>query len=329
MGGKKNGVGCFPFCGTKQTNVHSPDTNPRTSTGEPVTAEAQLQKTENEVNRAITKAKRGEDAMLGRSVGPEDITLTLQQEYAALEIEKDLEMKEKVQQFAEKLYENVKDRKMEKINEFIEAFNYLVDASKDRKEYIKKLKAKSDPTSIQTLNKLQHNAYNYSRMAYDLQGIPVTFIITENDIKEGIYNEFKWNSKMMILKSLNKRCFNNEHTKHLKSLSQRIPLLHEYRIIFTYIDERDVLSRSRVTQKGGAAGCIKQFRKVLKKTHITTIPKTHLLKKSDLKKAKVYVVKSPSYDKVTLLKPKDTLEPTVMKWIRVDAKSLKWLQNKK
>jgi hypothetical protein len=84
-------------------------------------------------------------------------------------------------------------------------------------------------------------------------------------------------------------------------------------------------SNSRV---GGSLSELKKFKKLVKKyRHDIMIPKTHLLKQSDLKKANVlYVVKSPSYDKVTLLKKDIALFTKDSKWIRVDGKSLRWLE---
>lgn len=79
-------------------------------------------------------------------------------------------------------------------------------------------------------------------------------------------------------------------------------------------------------KEGSGEDDVNKFRKLLKKTPITNIPKTHLLKKSDLKKhAKIYVVKSPEYNKVALLKDKAEFSSSY-KWIHVNEKSLKWLK---
>jgi hypothetical protein len=136
------------------------------------------------------------------------------------------------------------------------------------------------------------------------------------------YTEEKWRQCYLYLKS--------KYDVTKKTIY--IPLFDELMDIIEVLDistesrkKIHMLIKINPTLGGATKDDVKQFRKLLKKHTPTAIPKTHLLKKSDLKKhAKIYVVKSPAYDKVTLLKNKDEFSSSD-KWIHVNEKSLKWL----
>ena len=217
--------------------------------------------------------------------------------------------------------------------------NYLLDSVTDRNKYITNLINKKSETFLLVIYKNYKNPGDMNK-----QG---NYGFDETDymkITNGTYNETIWVLYNQLLKTKMKLCKDKdkenkdpdfkiieeilnkiiEGINNLDILSDPTTLIE----IETILNEKNLLND--ITRVGGNKSKeVTQFKKLLRKHKILleNIPKTYLLKKSDLKAEKIYIVRAPTYEKVVLLKDKSTFDTTV-RWIKVNDKSLRWFEKR-